>query len=172
MENELRSPKAGTVKEVAVSAGTSVEAGRVLVIVAMSELMAEDATAAGPPAGAARTTPAEPRTTRRTAKRRRLGSVVRCCVLLAVLLALVAGLIVTLLIDRPRPAGPRTRGERGLEVSQAADAHRQAGRESPAPARSSVDDLVIEGLKPTDRPFLARRRSRRSAVVDRLHPRG
>jgi biotin carboxyl carrier protein len=33
MENELRSPKAGTVREVNVAAGTSVEAGRVLVVV-------------------------------------------------------------------------------------------------------------------------------------------
>jgi biotin carboxyl carrier protein len=33
MENELRSPKAGTVKEVTVSAGMSVEAGRVLVTI-------------------------------------------------------------------------------------------------------------------------------------------
>jgi biotin carboxyl carrier protein len=33
MENELRSPKAGRVKDVMVSAGTSVEAGRVLVII-------------------------------------------------------------------------------------------------------------------------------------------
>jgi biotin carboxyl carrier protein len=33
MENELRSPKAGVVKEVAVSAGTSVEAGRALVVI-------------------------------------------------------------------------------------------------------------------------------------------
>jgi biotin carboxyl carrier protein len=34
MENELRSPKAGIIKEVAVSAGMSVDAGRVLVTVA------------------------------------------------------------------------------------------------------------------------------------------
>lgn len=34
MENELRSPKAGTVKDVAVQAGASVEAGRVLVTIA------------------------------------------------------------------------------------------------------------------------------------------
>ena len=34
MENELRSPKAGVVKEVSVSAGTSVEAGRSLVVIA------------------------------------------------------------------------------------------------------------------------------------------
>ncbi len=33
MENELRSPKAGRVKEIAVGAGTSVEAGRVLVVI-------------------------------------------------------------------------------------------------------------------------------------------
>jgi biotin carboxyl carrier protein len=33
MENELRSPKAGRIKEVAVAAGMSVESGRVLVIV-------------------------------------------------------------------------------------------------------------------------------------------
>jgi biotin carboxyl carrier protein len=33
MENELRSPKAGTVKDVAVNAGASVEAGRVLVVI-------------------------------------------------------------------------------------------------------------------------------------------
>ncbi len=33
MENELRSPKAGRVKDVAVTAGTSVEAGRVLVVI-------------------------------------------------------------------------------------------------------------------------------------------
>jgi biotin carboxyl carrier protein len=33
MENELRSPKAGRVKDVAVAAGTSVEAGRVLVVI-------------------------------------------------------------------------------------------------------------------------------------------
>jgi biotin carboxyl carrier protein len=33
MENELRSPKAGRVKEVAVTAGASVEAGRVLVVI-------------------------------------------------------------------------------------------------------------------------------------------
>jgi len=33
MENELRSPKAGRVKDVAVKAGTSVEAGRVLVVI-------------------------------------------------------------------------------------------------------------------------------------------
>ena len=33
MENELRSPKAGRVKDVAVTAGSSVEAGRVLVII-------------------------------------------------------------------------------------------------------------------------------------------
>ena len=33
MENELRSPKAGRVKEVNVTAGTLVEAGRVLLIV-------------------------------------------------------------------------------------------------------------------------------------------
>ena len=33
MENELRSPKAGRVKEVSVTAGTLVEAGRVLLIV-------------------------------------------------------------------------------------------------------------------------------------------
>lgn len=33
MENELRSPKAGRVKEVSVAPGTSVEAGRVLVII-------------------------------------------------------------------------------------------------------------------------------------------
>jgi len=33
MENELRSPKAGRVKDVTVTAGTSVEAGRVLVVI-------------------------------------------------------------------------------------------------------------------------------------------
>jgi len=33
MENELRSPKAGTVKEVPVTPGTSVDAGRVLVVI-------------------------------------------------------------------------------------------------------------------------------------------
>jgi len=33
MENELRSPKAGKVKEVTVTPGTSVEAGRVLVVI-------------------------------------------------------------------------------------------------------------------------------------------
>jgi biotin carboxyl carrier protein len=33
MENELRSPKTGRVKEVNVSPGTSVEAGRVLLVV-------------------------------------------------------------------------------------------------------------------------------------------
>jgi biotin carboxyl carrier protein len=33
MENELRSPKAGRVKDVSVAAGTSVEAGRVLVVI-------------------------------------------------------------------------------------------------------------------------------------------
>jgi biotin carboxyl carrier protein len=33
MENELRSPKAGRVKNVQVAAGTSVEAGRVLVVI-------------------------------------------------------------------------------------------------------------------------------------------
>ena len=33
MENELTSPKAGRVKEVSVSEGTSVESGRLLVIV-------------------------------------------------------------------------------------------------------------------------------------------
>jgi acetyl/propionyl-CoA carboxylase alpha subunit len=33
MENELRSPKAGRVKDVAVAAGASVEAGRVLVVI-------------------------------------------------------------------------------------------------------------------------------------------
>jgi biotin carboxyl carrier protein len=33
MENELRSPKAGTVRDVAVTPGTSVEAGRVLVVI-------------------------------------------------------------------------------------------------------------------------------------------
>ena len=33
MENELRSPKAGTVREVSVTTGTSVEAGRVLVVI-------------------------------------------------------------------------------------------------------------------------------------------
>ncbi len=33
MENELRSPKAGRVKDVAVTPGTSVEAGRVLIVI-------------------------------------------------------------------------------------------------------------------------------------------
>jgi biotin carboxyl carrier protein len=33
MENELRSPRAGRVKEVAVAAGASVEAGRVLMVI-------------------------------------------------------------------------------------------------------------------------------------------
>jgi len=33
MENELRSPKAGRVKEITVVPGTSVEAGRVLVVI-------------------------------------------------------------------------------------------------------------------------------------------
>ena len=33
MENELRSPKAGRVKDVSVSPGTSVEAGRILVVI-------------------------------------------------------------------------------------------------------------------------------------------
>ena len=33
MENELRSPKSGRVKDVAVSAGASVEAGRVLMVI-------------------------------------------------------------------------------------------------------------------------------------------
>jgi biotin carboxyl carrier protein len=33
MENELTSPKAGRVKEVAVTEGTSVEAGRLLIVV-------------------------------------------------------------------------------------------------------------------------------------------
>ena len=33
MENELRSPKAGRVKDVAVDRGHSVEAGRVLVVI-------------------------------------------------------------------------------------------------------------------------------------------
>ena len=33
MENELRSPKAGRVKEVAVAAGASVDAGRVLIVI-------------------------------------------------------------------------------------------------------------------------------------------
>ncbi len=33
MENELRSPKAGKVKEVTVSPGMSVEAGRILVVI-------------------------------------------------------------------------------------------------------------------------------------------
>jgi len=34
MENELTAPKAGTVTEVAVTEGTSVEAGRLLVVIA------------------------------------------------------------------------------------------------------------------------------------------
>ena len=33
MENELRAPKAGTVKEVAIEAGASVEAGRLLIVI-------------------------------------------------------------------------------------------------------------------------------------------
>jgi biotin carboxyl carrier protein len=33
MENELRAPKAGRVKEVAVESGASVEAGRLLVVI-------------------------------------------------------------------------------------------------------------------------------------------
>ena len=33
MENELRAPKAGTIKEVAVETGASVEAGRLLVVI-------------------------------------------------------------------------------------------------------------------------------------------
>jgi pyruvate carboxylase subunit B len=33
MENELRSPRAGTVKQVEVQAGASVDAGRLLVVV-------------------------------------------------------------------------------------------------------------------------------------------
>jgi biotin carboxyl carrier protein len=33
MENELRSPKAGRVKDVSVVPGTSVEAGRVLIVI-------------------------------------------------------------------------------------------------------------------------------------------
>jgi biotin carboxyl carrier protein len=33
MENELRSPKDGRVKEVAVAPGASVEAGRILVVI-------------------------------------------------------------------------------------------------------------------------------------------
>ena len=33
MENELRSPKDGRVKEIAVAAGASVEAGRILVVI-------------------------------------------------------------------------------------------------------------------------------------------
>ena len=33
MENELRSPKAGVVRDVSVTPGTSVEAGRVLVVI-------------------------------------------------------------------------------------------------------------------------------------------
>jgi biotin carboxyl carrier protein len=33
MENELKSPKAGRVKEVSVTPGTSVEAGRVLLVI-------------------------------------------------------------------------------------------------------------------------------------------
>jgi biotin carboxyl carrier protein len=33
MENELRSPKAGRVKEVSVAPGTSVEAGRILIVI-------------------------------------------------------------------------------------------------------------------------------------------
>ena len=33
MENELRSPRAGRVKEVSVTAGTSVEAGRILAVI-------------------------------------------------------------------------------------------------------------------------------------------
>ncbi|NQW03732.1 MAG: hypothetical protein HQ485_06860 [Acidobacteria bacterium] len=33
MENELVAPKAGTVKDVAVTEGTSVEAGRLLVVI-------------------------------------------------------------------------------------------------------------------------------------------
>ena len=33
MENELRAPKAGRVKEIAVAEGNSVEAGRVLLII-------------------------------------------------------------------------------------------------------------------------------------------
>ena len=33
MENELRSPKAGRVKDVAVTVGMSVEAGRVLIVI-------------------------------------------------------------------------------------------------------------------------------------------
>jgi biotin carboxyl carrier protein len=33
MENELRSPKAGRVKDVSVAVGASVEAGRVLIVV-------------------------------------------------------------------------------------------------------------------------------------------
>jgi biotin carboxyl carrier protein len=33
MENELRSPKAGRVKDISVAVGASVEAGRVLIVV-------------------------------------------------------------------------------------------------------------------------------------------
>ena len=33
MENELRAPRAGRVKEVSVAAGTSVEAGRILAVI-------------------------------------------------------------------------------------------------------------------------------------------
>jgi biotin carboxyl carrier protein len=33
MENELRAPRAGRVKEVSVTAGTSVEAGRILAVI-------------------------------------------------------------------------------------------------------------------------------------------
>ena len=58
---------------------------------------------------------------------------------------------------RPRAEAAQQRRGAGLEVHRAADAHRQAVGEA-GPGVFVIEDLVIEGLTPQDRPFLTARK--------------
>ena len=167
MENELRSPKAGRVKDVAVTA-RHVGRGRAR---ARRDRMSEcDRRTRSLPPEQPDAEPPAPAAGRR--RRRRSGASIRFCGCSAILVALVAAVIVTFVDHRPRTAADEDRRDSRARSSSIARCTSASSSIVLRNGSFKVDDLVIEGLKPTDRPFLkAKTRLHEPAVVDVLHPR-
>ncbi len=92
--------------------------------------------------------------------------------MLALAVAIVAGAFVTLFTVDLGPVAARAR--RASKARSSFDGRCTSARLSAklTPGVFVVEDLVIEGLTPTDRPFLkAKKIERRGAVVDDLQPR-
>ena len=80
------------------------------------------------------------------------------------------GRLVSAITDRPRPERAAAGRTGRLQIHRAADAHRPAVDPHLRPGEFVVEDLVIEGLTPTDRPFLHGRQIVVSmTVVDAVH---